>query len=295
MIYPFYRINQPYPLENLAKYAIMKIIDIVMELSRPGTRTEADGILVDHGWAVLGTGVFASVYGRSDRPYVLKLFGRDDLGYLNYLKLITSERSIHFPVVRGKPMRVNSRYWAVQLERLYPTTGSNRELGDLAGAYVRNYITLHGEEREDRGNARILPDKLRLNYGYVTKMRQLLVQFEHHYGELARALRLLVERVFIPGDTGPDMHRNNFMQRGSVLVITDPAADSQEGAPAGYGSVPQSPQLELPHLPHMGSHSDGAHRVAQPGGLPPGLYHDEDARRLNQPAIPGSTIGGYNE
>src|SRR5262249_22094339 len=54
----------------------------------------------------------------------------------------------HYPVVRRKPIQVSQDgYYAVQLEKLGPLDGNNRELAAHARSYTRKFIEYHRDEK----------------------------------------------------------------------------------------------------------------------------------------------------
>jgi hypothetical protein len=244
----------------------------IYEITRPIDMRDATAILRRHGYEQLGYGVYAKVFARQDEPFVLKIFNGLDMAYISYLKLITRVRNPHFPVVKGKPVKVNDEYWAVRLERLEPIEGMNNDLHMYVKEYVINYQKLASledeyytkttaDQRARNGitddDRRILdqlgeiPDDWRSYKGRVNPndkflspmiagLRERVVTFEKHFPDLAEALRL-IEKYVLQG-MPPDLHSENVMQRGSVFVITDPSSSGVEGTSVPMAS-PRQPEL----------------------------------------------------
>ena len=240
----------------------------ITEITRPVDIRDARSILARYGYGQLGSGVYGTVFAKENEPFVLKLFDDQDTAYLQFLKLILRVHDPHFPVVKGKPIRVNDRYWAVRLERLEPIEGSNTELHRFISRYLASYQKLAslesnyyektiasspnritkddhellkqlGDIPDDWKQIRMPPDD-RFISSMINAQRQKLLPFEQHYPELADALRL-IDKYVLHGERA-DLHHENVMQRGSILVITDPSAGGSEGDLTFQKTSPQ-PQL----------------------------------------------------
>lgn len=240
----------------------------------------------------------ASVYGREDRPYVLKLFTPKDYGYLRYLKLIMQMRNPHFPVLRGRPMQVTQDYWAVQLERLEPIEGSNLKLAEYASAYILDYKWLRGYESENHeqtayANTAGKPYTRRVNYNPITALRQKMAPFEHHYPDLAEALRVIGSVVIGPGEDA-DLHDENYMQRGATIVITDPIAYTDVREPVSLPGRREDPQGELSLGSNLGVQRD-YRSLSNQIPLRPFTRQDREEQGVEpyHPIIPGSDKGRY--
>lgn len=95
----------------------MKYREILNE-ARPETRVLANDVLLRSGYHMMGSGSYATVYEKPGAQYVLKLFDADDLAYLAFVHLAQNVRSPHFPLLRGKPIRVTPEYYAIRMEKL---------------------------------------------------------------------------------------------------------------------------------------------------------------------------------
>ena len=145
---------------------------------------DANDILTKAGYRLIGAGSAADVYHKPGGQFVLKLFKASDQAYIHYLNLITTVKNPHFPVVKGKPMKITSSYYGVQLELLQP-------------------LPFETEERIFR----------EIDWDHP----------ENVPGELGVALRLIHEHVFRQSGVLPDIGFGNIMWRGQTLVIVDPA------------------------------------------------------------------------
>ncbi len=247
----------------------MKIADVVRidELTRPEYRYEAERLLWAAGFHSLGSGAFASVFGKPGSPFVVKLFDKDD-AYRHYLRLILSVSNPHFPVVKGRPMQITEEYWGVRLELLEPIEGFNIQLAKAAKQYIVGFLDIRETERYDYLKATDAEyaafakhysnnpkDLMRTNSADRAGDRRNMAVFEQHYPDLAEACQLIVQKVLIPADANGDLHVGNFMARGTVLVITDPIGFSGEESPT---TCPQrvATQRELPLGSNLGYQPD---------------------------------------
>jgi hypothetical protein len=244
----------------------------ITEITRPSNIRDAKFILSRNGYEQLGHGVYGTVFAKHNEPIVLKLFGAEDTSYVAFLNLITKVKNPHFPVVKGKPIKINDEYWAARLERLEPIEGANVELQKYVKLYVINYQKLAELENEyytkstmdqkarsnitdeDRDllnqlgdipddwksyQPRTHPDD-RLLPARINAVRQKVLAFEKHFPDLAEALRLIDQYVLY--GMPADLHTENVMQRGPTLVITDPSSGGAEGSLIPPPS-PHQPQL----------------------------------------------------
>lgn len=250
----------------------------INEITRPESIRDARFILSRYGYGQLGHGVYGSVFGKENEPFILKLFSIQDSSYVAYLNLITRVNNPHFPQVKGKPIKVNNEYYAVQLERLEPIEGFNVELQKSLREYVIKYQKLAELENQyytkimDMQRSRNITDEDREllrqlvdlpvgelppgweEYGNkiikyandrsimqrIQAIRQQVLAFEQHFPDLAEALRLIDQYVLY--GMPADLHSENVMQRGATLVITDPSSGGAEGSRIPPQS-PRQPQL----------------------------------------------------
>lgn len=94
--------------------------EIVTELTRPQMAHQYHDILSAAGWSCIGAGTYADVYEKPNVPFVLKVFSARDQAYLDFLKVISTHDNPHFPVVKGKLVKISPYFHAVRLEKLTP-------------------------------------------------------------------------------------------------------------------------------------------------------------------------------
>ena len=154
----------------------------ISEITLPKTRENAQTILSRAGYETLGKGAFASVYEKPGRPYVIKLFSKEDDAYRAFIDLARKHPNKHFPKFFGKLIQFPD-FYGIRMEKLAPYTGNSR--------YIRDYI-LFGED-----------DTEEIMY----------------HPELAEACDLITTLL---GKYNLDIKDNNIMQRGNTLVFIDP-------------------------------------------------------------------------
>ncbi len=176
----------------------------LFELSIPDSVDLVGHVLEAAGWEKLGEGYYASVYGKPDSPYVLKIFEYDD-SYVSYLKLIEQYPNIHFPKIKGR-LRVTPKYRAVRMEKLSPTTKVN--VGGLT-------VDVSGML-----NAYMIDKRYQLNNIQI-RNRELFDEYAADKPKLIEALDLINEELV--GKYALDLNSDNIMQRADgTIVITDP-------------------------------------------------------------------------
>lgn len=166
------------------------------ELTRPDLRSDYKTILGTKGWKSLGSGSYGDVYGKPGVDYVLKVFNADDHAYRDYLDLIARYDNPHFPVIKGKLVKITPQIYAVRLEKLSP--------------YRR--ISIDG-----LGLSYII--QLYLRFGDVST--SAIADAFDAYPRLRECLDLI--RVNLSNHS-MDVNPENVMMRGDELVITDPAS-----------------------------------------------------------------------
>lgn len=177
--------------------------EILDEITRPA-KHEAANILRNAGYKLMGEGAFATVYGKPGADHVLKLFFASDTGYMEFVKVVNSNSNIHFPRFKGKMMRVTDDYYAIRMELLTPVP-DNRET-----EYVAR--TLSNYTRMIKGLA---PYKQTEN-----EVSEAIPEIEEDQPGIIDACSLIAH-----GTTKViDIHNENIMMRGDVIVITDPVA-----------------------------------------------------------------------
>jgi hypothetical protein len=191
----------------------------IIEITRPEHMYQANSHLSMAGYEDLMTkpghdeGKYSTVLYKPGMSYVVKLFKTQDSAYLSYLKLITSISNPHFPVVRGKPTKVNNEYYAVRLEYLTPINRDNeRILRELAETCL-TYLELSYNNKYSQNESY-----------FQEKMRDAARQ-------LPPTLRKAISLIYVwcikgLSDIIIDLHRYNAMMRGNTMVIIDPIQPS---------------------------------------------------------------------
>jgi hypothetical protein len=83
-------------------------------------RTNLNSYMNNHGFQMLGSGKYASVYGNESYPYVIKVFQRDS-AYFRWLKFALNNRNNPYvPRIRGKVVKITPMVYAIRLEKLRP-------------------------------------------------------------------------------------------------------------------------------------------------------------------------------
>jgi hypothetical protein len=186
----------------------------IIEITRPENRNDATSYLRKFGYHNMASepgherGHYSTVLYKPNMPYVLKLFTPRDTAYLSYLKLITSVSNPHFPVIRGKPTKVNDRYYAVRLEHLTLLTGHREiELREQAATCL-TYLSILDKEKDP---------KIQLEY-----QAKVINSARHLPRTLVTAIDLINIHCIKGQSVVTDLHEENVMMRGNTMVIIDP-------------------------------------------------------------------------
>lgn len=193
----------------------------ISEITRPEEIENAEPLLTRAGYQDLQhsvghtRGTFARVYSKPDKNYVVKVFQQEDYAYRRYLNLITSVRNPHFPVLRGKPMRVSNFIYGVRLELLQPFMMAYNHERLTMDQYLKGLQDL--ERYDDH------PSSIEYSKNQVAKATAELRP------EMKQALDLIFQHC-IQGQpkTIVDLHPHNVMMRGDTIVIIDPIAYGRE-------------------------------------------------------------------
>lgn len=168
------------------------------ELTRPERRRDYKTILHSKGWATLGSGSYADVYGKPGVDYVLKVFDANDYAYREYIDVIRQHDNPHFPRVKGKLVEINDHFAAVRLEILSPMKPTKFAMLDVSHIIQ---LWLHGEEKMEEFEKRAAEAM----FDALPRMKEALTIIRDNLG-----------RNFF------DVHDRNLMMRGNVIVIIDP-------------------------------------------------------------------------
>lgn len=78
-----------------------------------------------HGFTKIGSGKYASVYGNSKYPFVIKVFMKD-AAYQRWLKFSLENKSnVYVPKIKGKVIKITPLIYAIRLEKLEPIRNRN--------------------------------------------------------------------------------------------------------------------------------------------------------------------------
>lgn len=230
----------------------MKISEILTELTRYDRQYEVESRLSDAGYTHIGSGASANVYTKPDIDYVIKIFDSKDTGYLRFLDLIQKVENVHFPVIRGKPMLINSNTYGVKLEKLTPFVyeGYYRSLLTYINYFVNeivyDYKSTNANYLYSKENTlRLTPEKINHMNILYDNMAEKWKKFEQQFPELSTAIKLIVKYVLIPLDGRADLHNYNVMMRGKTLVIIDPIWSTTDIPDQQIPSSPSQLPLKL--------------------------------------------------
>jgi hypothetical protein len=224
-----------------------RLRSIISELSLPVGVNDAEVRLKAAGWRRLGGGMFASVYGRQGKPYVLKLFQDRDHAYKRFLKLVQSQPdNPHFPKLRGLPMRVNKNYTAVRMEKLQPYNDrSERQQEDTKD--INTYIYTMRDLRREVSDLKFKGNRNDNTIRRIKELNKKLEPIFHGRAQLAKALDDIQKHVIDPTGANFDLHDANIMWRGKVPVLTDPVAYGNSAEEAAPPRAPRQFQFVFDH------------------------------------------------
>jgi len=165
---------------------------------------EVDAFVTQYDFHPLGKGEFASVYGNTKYPFVVKLFATGDTAYKTWLSWCRTHQHNRFvPKIRGNVIKISDSLLAVRLEQLSPIRGEAyhkySHLKDIFQMWNRlsdpNYMEYF--------------DRIERTYPDFMKDRDII--------EIAEFLEAHRE-----GPIQMDLHDENMMRRGDQIVVTDP-------------------------------------------------------------------------
>lgn len=163
--------------------------------------------LIKNGWREIGKGAYASVYGHSDKNYVLKVFTKADTAYLDFINFTKQHSNKHFPKF-GKLMEADGDHWQVRIEKLQTITSQYEKEIKIIGNIIallkyRSYETILQMATEEEGYD-----------GW-----QSFITYLDSQPAMKEAIFLLMP---ILKKHFNDLGNSNFMLRGNVLVFSDP-------------------------------------------------------------------------
>ncbi len=158
-----------------------------------------------YGFEQLGrSGNWAKVFDHPKLNYVLKVFKKNDLGYITFVKYALQNPSPYLPKFRGKLVNINDSFSAIRMEKLSEFDDSTF-YGDVPTNDIFSYL------QNELGNGE-----------YFTGVRARIIDsIEENQPGLVSILDELATIGFAI-KAGGDLGKNNLMWRGDQLVIIDP-------------------------------------------------------------------------
>jgi hypothetical protein len=182
----------------ISSYKEGKIFDYVMEDK-----------LKKLGWTFLDAGYYSSVYSNPKKPYILKVNGKIDSAYAQYVALIKKYKNPHFPKISDlKLMEIDGfRYYIYLIEKLNSVPGKKDKIVRALENIM--YAPRHSFAYYCRNND--IPEET--------------IYLFQQQPELINACKIIGK--FRDNSKNPyvslDMHGGNIMQRNDgTLIITDP-------------------------------------------------------------------------
>jgi hypothetical protein len=178
--------------------------------------TEWHKVLFNNGFRALGSGSFGTVWEHPKLSYVLKVFTADDIAYADWITTaIQHKNNPHMPrFVSSKPFLIVPGVQAVRMERL-------GRIDETAYSLLRQINAVVNDAIIERVSAGALIDNdvmYRRHNGFIAYCKA--------HPEFIPALDILVKFTMQPGYR-PDIHDDNIMMRGPVIVFTDPVFDKK--------------------------------------------------------------------
>lgn len=170
-------------------------------------------VMTANGFSPLGKGNFGTVWEHPNLPYVLKIFSDTDVAYINWVTTaIDNKSNPHMPrFVSRKPFQIVPGVMAIRTERLSHIDGTRYNL-------LRRPLAVMIEEATiNRTSAsQIIESEL----WKLLKFNSFMAYCKA-YPDFVPALDIVIKSIMQPGHR-PDLHDDNMMMRGSVIVFTDP-------------------------------------------------------------------------
>jgi hypothetical protein len=191
---------------------IQELVSIKKELGGKDM-SFAVNALMRHGFEKLGQGQMGTVLKHANLPYVVKVFDAQDSAYLDFVRMVQSSgQNPHFPLFKGKPVKLTRDTWAIRMETLKP--------------WERNSASVL-----DRGLLQILylqedgPDWIQnLEDPSAAEEKRAVMMVLRKWPRMKQALDMLQEFEATHDHAHWDLHEMNVMKRGNVPVFTDPFA-----------------------------------------------------------------------
>lgn len=180
-------------------------------------------LLYNNEFRALGSGSFGTVWDNPNLPYVLKVFTDQDRAYIDWINTARQHSdNPHMPhFISTKAMRIVPGVVAVRMEKLTRITREAYELLGPINALLTNSMRtrLSPSQIVDHLIAKRKPNDPEPTansfYAYIQK-----------YPDFIPALDILNQFVNQSGYR-LDIHDENIMMRGPIMVFTDPVFDKQ--------------------------------------------------------------------
>ena len=221
------------PDEELKEEQLDELIGIKKKVNRlPAPQTQYDpntgkisphgkewyDIMINHDFFPMGSGGFATVWEHPKLSYVLKVFTSDDIAYSEWITTARQHKNNpHMPqFISPRLMRVAPGVMAIRTERL---TQIDQKVNAMLPAIDVLVVTATIDKRDP---SEIIATALS-GSGLSSRFTPLL-DYCKVYPEFLSALDIVCKFARRPGFR-PDIHDENIMMRGPVIVFTDPAFD----------------------------------------------------------------------
>lgn len=158
------------------------------------------------GWKRIGKGAYGIVYEHPNFSYVFKIFYNDPayFTYFNWAKQHQSNK--HVPKIKGKYIKINSKTYAVRMEKLKPFPSDD--------SVLEKYIDPD------------LQSKNKIKIDYYRNIDKLVLftnlpYLKEYFPELYEVIGYIKNNFSL---LSQDLHSGNIMLRNDTIVITDPVA-----------------------------------------------------------------------
>jgi hypothetical protein len=175
-------------------------------------------VLSNNGFRPLGSGSFGTVWDNYKLSYVLKVFSDTDIAYIEWIKAsIQHKDNPHMPhFVSPRAVRIVPGVVAIRTEKLTRISEDAYMMLKPMNAVIE-VATIE----------RISPSEVITRRGDSWSSRFIpFIEYCKKYPDFIPALDIVYEVVMRPGFR-PDLHDENIMMRGSVIVFSDPVFDKK--------------------------------------------------------------------
>jgi hypothetical protein len=170
-------------------------------------------VMTNNGFTPLGKGNFGTVWEHPNLPYVLKVFSDTDVAYINWVAVAQQNKNNpHMPkFISPRLMRIVPGVVAIRTERL---TRIDKD------TYRMLKPPLDVMVEEATINRTSASEIIESELWKLLKFNSFMAYCKA-YPEFVPALDLVIKSIMQPGYR-PDLHDDNIMMRGPIIVFTDP-------------------------------------------------------------------------